>query len=182
MDFAGPFEVFSVMNELHDDRYFDIEVVAPDAGPIRAKNGLSINPDRSIEEIRGCDILIIPGGSGTRKLLKDDTVLDWVQSVGGNAQHTLSVCTGSLVLAKCGLLDGLRATTHHEAFDRLEALAPKTGIERNMRFVDNGQVITSAGISAGIDMSLHVIRKLLGDSVVKRTAEYMEYQINEFNR
>lgn len=171
MDFAGPFEVFSVTNELHDHEYFDIKVVAKNKEPVTAKNGLSINPDSSISDIGESDILLVPGGAGTRPLLEDHETLEWVRTIDQNTELTLSVCTGSLVLAKAGLLDGMKATTHHEAFDTLALVAPNTQIERGARFVDNGKIITSAGISAGIDMSLHVIGRLYGGQVSQATGK-----------
>ncbi|MGD1978312.1 MAG: DJ-1/PfpI family protein [Akkermansiaceae bacterium] len=175
MDFAGPFEVFSVTNELNDDSLFDLEIIAQGKAPVRAKGGLSINPDHGIEEITSTDILIIPGGSGTRQVIKDETLVEWVGKVGTKAKQILSVCTGSHILAKAGLLDHLKATTHHQTFERLGALAPRTEVLRDARFVDNGRVITSAGISAGIDASLHVIGKLIGNDIREATARYMEY-------
>ena len=175
MDFAGPFEVFSVTNELNGYGLFDIRVVAKEKRPVLAKNGLSINPDCAINEIEETDILIIPGGSGTRKVLLDETLIDWVRHMGKAAELTLSVCSGSLILASCGLLEGLKATTHHQVTERLAAMAPGTEIIEGVRFVDNGSLITSAGISAGIDMSLHVIGRLFGEETRLATARYMEY-------
>jgi transcriptional regulator GlxA family with amidase domain len=175
MDFTGPFEVFSVTNELHDDALFDLQIVAKNQTPVIAKGGLSINPDQGIEEVSQSDILIIPGGSGTRKVIQDDALVEWVKRIGEATDHTLSICTGSHVLAKAGILAGLKATTHHQTFERLEALAPLAEVLRDVRFVDNGRVLTSAGISAGIDMSLHVIEKLFGRIVRDATASYMEY-------
>ncbi len=179
MDFAGPFEVFSVTNELHDYEYFDIKVVAKNKVPVISKNRLSINPDLSISDIKESDILIIPGGDGTRLVLEDSEVLNWIHIISQNAELTLSICSGSLILAKAGLLNGMKATTHHEVFETLASISPNTQIERGVRFVDNGKIITSAGISAGIDMSLHVISRLYGEQVSKATSTYMEYAANK---
>ena len=175
LDFAGPFEVFSVANELHGFKFFDVQIASKSKAPVTAKNGLSINPDVSISEITTSDILIIPGGDGTRPVLNDPEVLQWVRDISHKASLTLSVCSGALILAKAGLLDAMKVTTHHQVFDTLSAIAPKAQIEREARYTDNGKIITSAGISAGIDMSLYVISRLLGEQVAEETAAYMEY-------
>ncbi|PLX89354.1 MAG: AraC family transcriptional regulator [Desulfuromonas sp.] len=176
LDFAGPFEVFSVTNELADYSLMDVYSVARENKPVIARNGLSVNPDYSIKDAPTPDILIIPGGSGTRSVLKQDNVISWVSASAQTAENVLSVCTGALVLAKAALLNGLKATTHHEVFSELQELAPDTEIIKDERFVDNGQIITSGGISAGIDMSLHVIELLYGKASANQTAEYMEYR------
>jgi transcriptional regulator GlxA family with amidase domain len=175
LDFAGPFEVFAVTDELSGGKLFDVCTVAETPGPVRARNGLKIVPDFTLESAPVPQILIIPGGAGTRPLLLKPSVLEWIRRSAAQAEHTASVCTGSLVLAKAGLLGGLRATTHHENFAELAQLIPQDQIDETVRFTDNGQVLTSAGISAGIDLSLHLVAKLHGESVATRTAHYMEY-------
>lgn len=121
------------------------------------------------------DILLIPGGYGTRQQMHNQTLTSWIKEYSKQAELTLSVCTGALLLAKAGLLENLAATTHHLAIDLLQQIAPNTEIRANERFVDNGKIILSAGISAGIDMSLYVVAKLLGKEQAIETAEYMEY-------
>ena len=175
LDFTGPFEVFSVTNELNDYSLLNVYTVAKEKAPVTARNGLSVNPDYSIANAPQPDILIIPGGSGTRPLLLQQDILAWITRSAQNADRVLSVCTGALLLAKVGLLGGIKSTTHHSAFDTLAEIAPDTEIVRNARFVDNGKVITSAGISAGIDMSLYVIELLYGTETARQTAAYMEY-------
>jgi transcriptional regulator GlxA family with amidase domain len=176
LDFAGPFEVFSVADERHDYKLFDITVVAKVKEPVTARNGLSVNPHRTINEVSQVDMLLVPGGLGTRPLIRDQEVVDWVRRVGENATHVMSVCSGALVLAKAGLLHGLKATTHQGALKLLAELAPDTEVIPDMRFTDNGKVLTSAGISAGIDMSLHMVEQLHGPAVADATATYMEYR------
>jgi transcriptional regulator GlxA family with amidase domain len=139
-------------------------------------HGIVIQPDGALPGVKEPDILIVPGGRGTRAVLKDPETLEWVRTMAQKAELVLSVCTGSMVLAKAGLLDDLEATTHHAVFDEFEAMAPKTKLLRGERYVDNGRIITSAGISAGIDMGLHVIERLFGRVVADATAEYMEYR------
>ncbi|MBI2813160.1 MAG: DJ-1/PfpI family protein [Opitutae bacterium] len=175
LDFAGPFEVFAVTDELSGHRLFRVVTVAQEKRAIRARNGLSVNPDHAFADCPRPDILIVPGGFGTRALLKSQPVLDWVKSVNATAGIVASVCTGSLVLAAAGLLNNLRATTHCENFAELAALAPNTEVDQTCRFTDNGRVLTSAGISAGIDMSLHIVARLHGAASADKTARYMEY-------
>lgn len=175
LDFAGPYEVFSVTAELNDPKPFAVRVVAERRAPIRARNGLSVNPDAAIADVQTADILIVPGGQGTRREMNNPAMVEWIASVSTGAELVLSVCTGSLVLAKAGLLSGLAATTHHGTFDLLRELAPGTTVVEDRRFVDNGKVVTSGGISAGIDMSLHIVARLLGEETAERTARHMEY-------
>ncbi len=179
LDFAGPFEIFSVTNELGSYRLMNIYTVAEEKRPIIARNGLSVNPDYAIVEAPHPDILILPGGNGTRPLLRQAHIIQWISDCARNAEKLLSVCSGALLLAQAGLLKGFRATTHHQVFETLEKLASETQIVRDQRFVDNGPIITSAGISAGIDMSLHVIGLLYGRETAEKSAAYMEYNFAE---
>jgi transcriptional regulator GlxA family with amidase domain len=181
LDFAGPFEVFSVTSQLSKgERPFAVSTVAVHPGAVNARNGLSVNPDSTISDCPPPDILIVPGGQGTRKLIDNSAVINWIKDCAPTAELVLSVCTGSLLLAKAGLLEGLEATTHHQVLDLLKELAPNTTIIENQRFVDNGKIITSGGIAAGIDMSLHVVGKLLGTAQAEQTAEHMEYKIGNW--
>jgi len=181
LDFAGPFEVFSVTSELSKgERPFAVSTVAEHPGAVSARNGLSVNPDCTISDCPPPDILIVPGGQGTRKLIDNSAVINWIKDCARTAELVLSVCTGSLLLAKADLLEGLAATTHHRALELLRELAPNTTIIENQRFVDNGKIITSGGIAAGIDMSLHVVGKLLGTAQAEQTAEHMEYKIGNW--
>ena len=175
LDFCGPYEVFSVASSRRDPPPFRVFTVAGEAGPVVARNGLSVNPDFTLENCPPPDLLIVPGGQGTRPLLKDAALLDWIREQKSRCELTLSVCTGSLLLAQAGLLEGLRATTHWGSLDLLASLAPSTRVLADTRYVDNGRIITSAGISAGIDMSIHVVERLLGSEHAASTARHMEY-------
>ncbi len=175
LDFCGPFEAFSVTSEVSVPGSFNVYTVAEQPGPVRTRNGLSVNPHYRLDDAPPPHVLLIPGGQGTRPLLKNQLLLEWIRTRSANAELTLSVCTGSLVLAKAGLLDGLGTTTHWGALDLLRELAPKSTVYTDRRFVDNGHIICSAGIAAGIDMSLHVIERLLGPDATLTTARYMEY-------
>ncbi len=174
LDFCGPLEVFSVADRFSDLDGFEVITVAQKRC-IRTCNGLSVNVDFVLTESPAIDLLLVPGGIGTRRLLTDETLLDWIRATACSAQMVLSVCTGSLVLGKAGLLNGLDVTTHHTAFDLLRDMVPSATVHRDKRFVDNRTLVTSAGIAAGIDMSLHVVGRLLSDQIAQRTACQMEY-------
>jgi transcriptional regulator GlxA family with amidase domain len=175
LDFCGPFEVFSVANRFTDPPAFHVRTVAEKLGPILTRGGLSINPHHHLADCPLPDLLLVPGGQGTRKEMHNALLIDWIRSRAGEAELVLSVCTGALLLAKAALLDGLEATTHHGSIDLLRQVAPKTTVHADRRFVDNGRVICSAGIAAGIDMSLHVVVRLLGRAAAEKTARQMEY-------
>jgi len=176
LDFAGPFEVFVVTDELRGHDVFNVFTVAESPASIRARNGLVVVPDFMLASAPTPQVLVIPGGAGTRRLLLQPTVLDWIAAKARTAELVMSVCTGALVLGKLGLLDGLRATTHHECFAELRELAPRAEVVEADRFVDKGKILTAAGISAGIDCSLHVVERLLGADAAATTARYMEYR------
>jgi transcriptional regulator GlxA family with amidase domain len=178
LDFAGPFEVFSVTGRRRKLEPFDVYTVAERLAPVAARDGLSINPRYSFADCPPPEILVMPGGYGTRREMKNPMMLEWVARVAPVCELVLSVCTGALVLGAAGLLDDREATTHFMAFDELRAIAPHTSVREDRRIVDNGKVILSAGVSAGIDMSLHVVARLLGVEVAREAARYMEYEGN----
>ncbi len=181
LDFAGPYEVFSrtrlipgVESRLTDDSSpFEMLTVGT-VTPLVATGGLRVLPDCVLEEAPPIDILVIPGGFGTRSLLEEMEVLSWIAERVEAAQLVTSVCTGSLLLSKVGALKGKRATTHWAALDLLEGIDPEVDVQRDRRVVDDG-VITSAGVSAGIEMALAVVAKLCGQDVAEETARYIEY-------
>ncbi len=179
LDFCGPFEVFAVTRDHQDGTtpLFDVYTVAQGAGPVIARNGLSINPTYTLEDCPPPDIFLIPGGVGTRTEMHNPVLIDWIKARAPQAELVLSVCTGALMLAQAGLLNGLSATTYHTAFDLLQQTDPTITTCPGKRFVDNGKVITSAGISAGIDMSLYVVARLHGAAQAQWTADHMEYEI-----
>lgn len=177
LDAMGPFEVFAVTRErLSHDPFFKVYTVAEHERPIIARNGLSINATYTLDNSPKPDILLIPGGRGTRSELFNLKLIDWIGETAEQAEMVLSVCTGALLLAKAGLLRNLSATTYHTAFDELRGIEPNITLHPGRRFVDNGRIITSAGISAGIDMSLYVVAKLLGKAQAIQTAQHMEYE------
>jgi transcriptional regulator GlxA family with amidase domain len=175
LDFAGPFEVFAKADELRGHEPFHTFTVAESPGSVRARNGLKVVPDFTLETCPPPQVLVVPGGWGTRALLNKPALLEWIRIKSRTAEQVMSVCTGSLVLAKAGLLDGLRVTTHHQSLDLLRELAPAATVDPSQRFHDNGKIVTSAGISAGIDASLHVVARLLDPAAAEATARQMEY-------
>jgi transcriptional regulator GlxA family with amidase domain len=176
LDFAGPFEVFAVTDELCAHEAFHVFTVAEMRATIRARNGLKIVPDFTLENCPPAHVLVIPGGQGTRALLGRALLLEWVRRQARSAEIVMSVCTGALVLGKAGLLDGLRATTHHRCLAELRGAAPAAVVCPDARFTDNGQVCTSGGISAGIDLSLHVVGRLCGRETADTTSLEMDYE------
>jgi transcriptional regulator GlxA family with amidase domain len=175
LDFCGPFEVFSVANRFTDPLAFNVLTATEKADPVLTRGGLSVNSHHRLADCPQPDLLLVPGGQGTRKEMHNAALIEWIGQASSKAELIMSVCTGVLLLAKAGLLDGLEATTHHGAIDLLRQTAPTTIVHADRRFVDNGRVVCSGGIAAGIDMSLHVVSRLLGEEIAERTARQMEY-------
>jgi transcriptional regulator GlxA family with amidase domain len=183
LDFAGPFEVLSrarlepgVESRRSDEQaLFEVFTVARTAEPVTATGGLVIVPRHSFADAPRIDLLLVPGGFGTRPLLQDAETVDWIRATAAKARVTASVCTGALLLARAGLLDGRRATTHWGSFGLLASLGKDITIDREARFVDDG-VLTSAGVASGMDLALHVVETVFGREVADETARYIEYR------
>ena len=183
LDFAGPFEVFSrtrlepgtESRRSEASAPFRVFTVAPGLGPVSATGGLLVIPNYDLEASPPIDILVVPGGFGTRSLISDEPMLTWIRSRAARARQVTSVCTGALLLASAGLLEGKRATTHWGALDLLAGMDASIRVERDTRVVEDG-IITSAGVSAGIDMALTVVEQMYGAEVASETAHYMEYR------
>lgn len=180
MDFAGPFEVFSLA--LADNKKaFEVITIGEKAAVISARNGLKVVPNAKFSDEIELDILIIPGGYGAEKYeIKNKVVLNWILEQSKKTEILASVCTGALLLAECGLLDHKKATTHWMDLDRLENEYSKIDVIRGVKFVDEGSVLTSGGISAGINMSLHIVKRILGVEEARSIAKRMEYDIEIF--
>jgi transcriptional regulator GlxA family with amidase domain len=178
LDFAGPFEVFSV-TEVNGEKPFTVYTVSENGEMITARNGLKVQSDYSIENLPPVDILIIPGGLGARKYeIKNEIVIKWIRQQMKEVKLMTSVCTGALLLAKAGLLEGLKATTHWASIEKFKNEFQNVEVIENVKFVDEGHIITSAGISAGINMAFHIVKNLLGVHVAEDTAKRMEYDIS----
>lgn len=167
IDFAGPYEVFGQAG-------FDVYTVSADGGDIRTAMDLSVGVDHDFAGAPQADILLIPGGN-VRNVADDPATLDFIRTQSASADHVLSVCTGSFVLAATGLLDGKTATTFHGSFDSMASAFPEIEIVRDRRWVDTGKLVTSAGLSSGIDAALHVVGEVRGVDIARAVAMNLEY-------
>jgi len=177
LDFAGPGEVFAAaanFGAFRDKPAFNVYTVATTKAPVVSQGFVRITPDYSIEDAPPPDILVLPGGS-SGNLADDARFMAWAGKAIAASEVSMSVCSGAFVLAKAGVLDGRTATTWYGAVDHLRTAYPKINVQEGRRFVDQGRILTTAGVSAGIDGALHVVAKLLGRDVADRTARYMEY-------
>ena len=170
LDFAGPGEVFSSAG----DGAFRVFTVGPTLGPVVSQGFVRVTPDYAIVNSPKPDILVIPGGHAAA-LYNDPKMMAWIKERVGGAELTMSVCTGAIALARAGLLDGLRATTHYGALATLRKF-PHVTVDADARFVDNGRIVTTQGVSAGIDGALHVVERLLGSEAAWSDARYMMYR------
>jgi transcriptional regulator GlxA family with amidase domain len=181
LDFCGPFEVFASAtlpgktDGSPEARLFEVFTVAERLEIIACRGGLLVQPNHTLNTHPPLDVVVIPGGYGTRREQENPVVLDWIARQRRTGALTTSVCTGAFLLGAAGLLHGLRATTHWTTIDGLRATLPATNVLDDARVIDEGEIITSAGVSAGIDMALHVVRRLHGDDIARRTARDMEY-------
>lgn len=187
LDFCGPYEVFSV-TRLDEERRreesspFEVLLLAERADPVVATGGLRVIPDATLETCPPLDILVVPGGWGTRKEITNQRMLTWIAERAKEVETLTSVCTGAMLLGQAGLLDGRRATTHWRSLDWMRQSFPAVTVEDKLHVVEDGQVLTSAGISAGIDMALRVVARELGEAVGRATARHMEYPFPDDNR
>ncbi len=170
LDFAGPGEVFAAADRADA---FRVYTVASTRAPILSQGFVKIVPDHSIDDAPTADIVVVPGGD-VGSLIDDAKAMQWLKKVSATDSLTMSVCNGAIVLATTGLLDGMRATTHWGSVARLRQFS-KTTVVPDARFTDNGRVVTTAGVSAGIDGALHVVQRLLGEDIAWSTARYMMY-------
>ena len=186
LDFAGPFEVFSVTRLNEESRYnesspFQVFLIAENTEPVVATGGLRVIPDYSITTCPPLDILVVPGGWGTHTQVNNQRLIVWIRERATQVDIASSVCTGSFLLGQAGLLDGRRATTHWRSLDRMRESFPSITVERQLHVVEDGNVFTSAGISAGIDMALRVVARYYGEAIARATARHMEYVYPESN-
>lgn len=173
IDYTGPYETFGHVYN-NDEAAFNIYTVSEKTNPITTSMGMSVNPKYSFDNAPQPDVLLIPGGD-VRGQLDNPTVIKWVQDKAKDAEIVLSVCNGAFILAKANVLDGLEATTTAGLIPLLREAAPKVKVVDDRRFVDNGKVITAAGLSSGIDGALHVIERLFGKGTAQMAALGMEY-------
>ncbi len=180
LDFCGPFEVFSVTS-LNEEKRRDEPspflplLIGENLGLITATGGMQVIPHHSMSDCPPLDIVVVPGGWGFRHLMKSPALHQWLRARAAQAETVTAVCTGSLLLGSAGLLDGLQATTHWRFLDTMRDSFPAVSVNYDKHFVRDGRVFTSAGISAGIDMSLKVVEHYFGEPIARATARHMEY-------
>jgi len=184
LDFAGPFEVFAVTGQDDPPPAPFLVFTVAERRPVTARNGLVVDPTYTFDDAPRPDILVVPGGGGRhpdgtpwgrRREMHNPAMLAYVRGVHESAELTLGVCSGAAILANAGVLAGLPVTTHHGVLDELRGLVPTATVLDGVRMVDSGRVVTSGGISAGIDASLGVVARLLGADAARATAREMEY-------
>jgi transcriptional regulator GlxA family with amidase domain len=183
IDFAGPMEVFqdvmlnpdgsAIRDGYHHEMIspFEIYTVSEKKELIQTSSGMKVMPDYTYADAPQPQIVLIPAQGG-----KGEARLEWLKKVSGKADYMVSVCTGAFILAKTGLLDGKSASTHHWFNERFEKMYPNVKLEKGVRFVDNGKVLTAGGLTSGMDLALHIVERYYGRDVAQATAEYMEYQ------
>jgi transcriptional regulator GlxA family with amidase domain len=186
LDFCGPFEVFSVTRldealRREAPSPFEVVLVAETPAPIVTTGGMKVIPDHTLGDCPHLDVLVVPGGWGTRTQRLNARLVGWIAERARQVETLTSVCTGSLLLGQAGLLDGRRATTHWRALDLMRELFPAIKVEDKMHVVEEGNVLTSAGISAGIDMALRVVARYHGEAIARNTARNMEYRYTNDN-
>jgi transcriptional regulator GlxA family with amidase domain len=184
LDFCGPYEVLSTtrLNEARrreEPSPFEVYLVAETDGPVTATGGLRVLPDRTFASCPSLDLLVVPGGYGTRVEFENPNLIDWIRRQASGTHLTTSVCTGSFLLGRAGLLTGKRATTHWASLTRMRTTFPDVAVEDGLQVVEDGPVLTSAGIAAGIDLALLVVAKLVGEPIARATAKHMEYPYPE---
>lgn len=175
LDALGPWEVLSHWTRNHPEDGYSVSCLSESGGLVQCAKGLTVQAHHSYADLPPLEVLLYPGGEGTRPQLHDDAQLDWVRRQRDNVPLMTSVCTGSLVYAAAGLLSGRPATTHWAARNLLSELDPTIDVRESERFVDDGDVITSAGVSAGIDMALHLVDRLAGTQRARDVRRGIQY-------
>ncbi|MFN2349155.1 MAG: DJ-1/PfpI family protein [Thioalkalivibrio sp.] len=180
LDFCGPYEVFAT-TRLNESRRretvspYGLNLMAATAQPVTCSGGMRVLPSHTLADAPPLDILVVPGGWGVRPLLEDAALLDWLRQQAGQVSTLASVCTGALLLASAGLLDGREATTHWRSLALMKQKFPKVHVREDVHVVEDGNIISSAGISAGMDLALKLVARDHGDQVAMNAARNMEY-------
>jgi transcriptional regulator GlxA family with amidase domain len=175
LDWAGPWEVLAAWSEQWPDDGVEVFTLARSSDPVTCAKGLRVLPDQKWETAPPFDVLVYPGGRGTRRELKDEAVLDWLRGARERGALLTSVCTGALVYAAAGLLHDRPATTYWSQLDYLGELDPTIEVRPDDRFVDSGEIVTAAGVSAGIDMALHLVARLHSPERAREVRRYIQY-------
>jgi transcriptional regulator GlxA family with amidase domain len=175
LDWAGPWEVLAAWSQRWPEDGVEVFTVAQRGEVITCAKGLNVLPHRTWASAGAIDVLVYPGGRGTRRELSDNAVLDWLRATKETGALMTSVCTGSLVYAAAGFLASRPATTYWDSLDLLRELEPTVDVRESERFVDSGEVVTAAGVSAGIDMALHLVRRLHSEERAREVRRYIQY-------
>jgi transcriptional regulator GlxA family with amidase domain len=179
LDFVGPFEVFTMSNEMFARQKLSapdtVRLIARDMNPVRCAKGMHVLPDAELSDIDALDVLVVPGGRGTRPAVKDEALLAWIAKIAKSTKWSTSVCTGAFLLAASGVSKGKRVTTHWAAIDEMRSYAWPVKIVSGERFVADGAVVSAAGVSAGIDMALWLVGQWHGEEHARLTQRGMEY-------
>lgn len=179
LDFVGPFEVFTMSNEMFARGKLaapdTVRLIAKDLNPVRCAKGMLVLPDAEMSDIEGLDVLLVPGGRGTRAGVKDEALLAWIARIARGAQWSTSVCTGAFLLAAAGVSKDKRVTTHWRAIEEMRSYQWPVTIVSGERYVVDGNVVSAAGVSAGIDMALWLVGKWHGEDHARATQRGMEY-------
>ena len=186
LDFCGPFEVFAATRldearRREEPSPFDVLLVAEERGTVVATGGLRVIPNHTLDDCPPLDILVVPGGWGVRAEIRNEALLHWIAVRGREVGTLTSVCTGAMLLGHAGLLDGRRATTHWKSLGWLRESFPGVAVVDDLHVVEDGDLLTSAGISAGIDLALRVVARCHGEGVARATARHMEYRYPDDN-
>lgn len=172
LDWVGPFEVFSVAAM---GKELDVVTIAQTTEPVRCANGLRVLPDHDFANAPKLDVVLVPGGQGTNAEMDNAELIDWLSAAAAPCSWVTSVCTGSVLLHRAGLASGCEITTHWGYVETLRELAPDATVRDDIRYVRDGRVVTSAGVSAGIDMSLWLVGELYGAEHARQTRKWMQY-------
>ena len=176
LDFAGPFEVFSVANQLSGYTLLEVHTFSQTTLPIRARNGLQVVPDHSISSLPTLDYVVLPGGDGTKKVVQNTSIIEEIKQRVLSSEWTMTVCSGSRILGKAGFLEQNPYCTHHEVYESIQELVPSALPQPDLRYIQtDDRIWTAAGISAGIDLALHLTEVTFGKELALATAKYMEY-------
>ena len=175
LDWAGPWEVLAAWAQLWPDEGVEVFTIGDSDGPVTCAKGLRVLPDRTWDDAGKLDVILVPGGVGTVALREREDVLERLRGFAGDGTLVTSVCTGALVLAKAGLLSGRPATTWWGRLDTLAEIDPTIDVRPDDRFVDSGEIVTAAGVSAGIDMALHLVKRLHSEERAKEVRRYIQY-------
>ena len=186
LDFCGPYEVFATTRLNEERRWeesspFQVMLVAESLEPVTASGNMRVIPDYTLTTCPPLDILLVPGGWGTRSQINNKTLIDWIARIGLKVELLAGVCTGSMLVGRAGLLAGYRATTHWRSLNWMRESFPAVTVEDALHVVEDGNIFTSAGISAGIDLALKVVARFHGEAIARATARHMEYPFPENN-